>query len=295
MIKTNKITSLGIVAAAYVAGFTAAWLTGKYFHAAGTHPLLTVLWADLACTVIVFVFTYLFKNTSIYDPYWSIIPIPIALWLASLNNEPSVSVRAIAGVSLVTFWGVRLTWNWVRRWSGLAHIDWRYVDFEQKTGAWFWLVSFAGLQLVPTLFVYLGCLPLYPALAVAEKPFGWLDGWAAALVFGAILLELVADNQLVAFQKRHREPGEVCTEGLWAYCRFPNYLGEIAFWWGLFFLGLFANTNYAWTVVGAVVMTALFQFISIPMMEKRHIARRPAYAEVMKKIPRWPWLRLLKK
>lgn len=32
--------------------------------------LVRIAIVDLICTVIVFVFSYIFKNSSIYDPYW---------------------------------------------------------------------------------------------------------------------------------------------------------------------------------------------------------------------------------
>ena len=37
--------------------------------------------------------------------------------------------------------------------------------------------------------------------------------------------------------------------------------------------------THAWMVVGAVGMTLLFLCISIPLMERRTLARRPHYAE----------------
>ena len=42
-------------------------------------------------------------------------------------------------------------------------------------GRAYWLVSFAGIHLMPTLWVFLGCLSLYPALALGTRSFGALD------------------------------------------------------------------------------------------------------------------------
>lgn len=73
--------------------------------------------------------------------------------------------------------------------------------------------------------------------------------------------------------------------------RHPNYFGEMSFWWSLFFFGLAADPGYAWTGIGALAITAMFRFISLPMMEERSLARRPGYAEHQRKtslvIP-WP-------
>jgi steroid 5-alpha reductase family enzyme len=81
-------------------------------------------------------------------------------------------------------------------------------------------------------------------------------------------------------------------EGLWAYSRHPNYFGEVTFWWGLFFFALAADTDYWWTIIGPAAITVLFTFISIPMMDKRNLARRPGYEERIKNIPALiPWFR----
>ncbi|MCB0640789.1 MAG: DUF1295 domain-containing protein, partial [Phaeodactylibacter sp.] len=72
--------------------------------------------------------------------------------------------------------------------------------------------------------------------------------------------------------------------------RHPNYFGEISFWAGLFLFALAADPGYWWTGIGCFAMWVMFQFGTLPMMEKRNLARRPDYAEVMKRVPRlFPW------
>lgn len=83
---------------------------------------------------------------------------------------------------------------------------------------------------------------------------------------------------------RRKQPGQIMAVGLWRFSRHPNYLGEITFWWGLFIFGLAADSGYWWTVSGPLVITALFLFVSIPIMEKRHLERRPGYEEHKKKV-----------
>jgi steroid 5-alpha reductase family enzyme len=74
-------------------------------------------------------------------------------------------------------------------------------------------------------------------------------------------------------------------KGLWAYSRHPNYFGEVMFWWGLFLFGLAADLGYWWTIIGPILITFLFAFISIPLMEKRSLERRPGYREITRIIP----------
>lgn len=254
------------------------------------HPILIVLLADIAGTLVIYTFSRLFHNASFYDAYWSIAPIAIALFWLLASSDGAVRARQIIVIILVLIWSLRLTYNWARQWQGLKHEDWRYQDLRQKAKRWFWLVDLVGIEIMPTVIVFLGCLSLYPALAVGEKPFGTLDIIAIIITAGAIFIETIADEQLRRFIRKRTRPGEIMTEGLWVYSRHPNYFGEVIFWWGLFFFALAAGYDYWWTISGPLSITMLFTFISIPIMEKRSLERRPGYGEHKKKIPALlPW------
>jgi steroid 5-alpha reductase family enzyme len=282
-----------LVLAAYVlallaAAATAGWLAG--------HPLwLRAGAADVVATGVIFCFSLLLDCSSIYDPYWSIAPIPIVLWLALAPAAAAGPLtRRILVVTLVGAWGLRLTVNWLRGWRSFADEDWRYVNLRTTTGGAYWLVSLFGLHLMPTVTVFLGLLPLFPALGQAipfvpaglPAPLGILDGVAAVITAGALLIEAVADEQLRAFRRAHRESGPICESGLWGLCRHPNYLGEISLWWGLFLFGVAAQPGAAWAYgLGAVWLTMMFALISIPMIDRRSLLRRPGYADHMRRLP----------
>ena len=276
--------ALSLVASAYILAILAAIGTGYIFR--GMHPLWMLLLADIAGTLVIYISGRFFHNASFYDPYWSVAPLIIAIfWIFIYPQSDAVILRQVIVATLVFAWGLRLTYNWGRGWQGLKHEDWRYRNFRNTTGKWFWLVELVGIELMPTVFVFLGCLSLYPALAAGKNPFGTLDVFAIIITAGAILIEATADEQLRSFARKKTQPGEIMAEGLWAYCRHPNYLGEVSFWWGLFFFGLAANGGYWWTVAGPLAITALFIFISVPMMDKRNMARRPGYGQHKKDIP----------
>ena len=50
-------------------------------------------------------------------------------------------------------------------------------------------------------------------------------------------------------------------------------------WWGVFLMLFSARPDLWYTGLGAAANTLLFLFISIPLMEKRLLQRRPDYAE----------------
>ena len=276
-----------IVSVAYLIAFAFSILTAYIAFQQGWSLLWTLFLADCVGTIIIFLSSYIYDNSSFYDPYWSVIPIVLAVCLAYWNWEEGIlSVRGVATLTLVSFWGLRLTYNWARGWKGLHHQDWRYVDLQQKHGKWYWAVSFSGIHFMPTVLVFLGCLPLFPIFEQGQ-PLNWLDAIGILFTLSAILIELIADEQLHTFVKNKKQVGETLTSGLWAYSRHPNYLGEVGFWWGLFLIGLAANLDYWWTIIGPISISLLFHFISIPMIDQRMLARRGNYQEIMERIPRW--------
>jgi steroid 5-alpha reductase family enzyme len=262
------------LAAGYGVALAVALLVGRVLR--GGDPVWIAAGADVAATCTVFALSLLHDNSSFYDPYWSVAPVPIVIYWASLGAG---GPRSIAIVLLVCAWGARLTGNQLARWRGVTDEDFRYVELRRRTGRGYWPVSLLTIHLLPTAWVFLGLLPLYPALATPARPLGPLDAAGVLVTGGAIALEAVADLQLRRFLRRRREPAEVLKRGLWARSRHPNYLGELLFWWGLFLLGLAAAPGRAWTAIGPLAITALFLLVSVPWMDRRMLARHPAYAE----------------
>jgi steroid 5-alpha reductase family enzyme len=147
---------------------------------------------------------------------------------------------------------------------------------------WF-LVNLIGINLMPTMLVFLGMIPVYFGI-ISPAPASLLT-WAGLLVCAlAMLLELTADRQMDAYRRRPEPKSPYITEGLWLLCRHPNYLGEVLFWWGIWLMGMGAAPAL-WTAVGPACITALFVFISIPMMEKHILESRPEYARYIREVP----------
>src|SRR5512136_1091170 len=276
--------SLAWLAVAYLAALVAALATGMALQ--GRNPILVALAADAVATVVVFAFSLALDNSSMYDPYWSVAPIPIvAYWAMAPGSGEAVALRQALVVVLVAAWGLRLTANQLARWQGLADEDFRYVDIRRKTGRFYWPASFVSLHFFPTGWVFLGLLAAWPALNGPGRPLGWLDVVGVAVTAGAIAIEAVADLQLRRFMSSRRERGAMLETGLWAWCRHPNYLGEMGFWWGLWILGYSAQPGWWWTAAGPLSITLLFVFISVPLKDRRMLAHHPEWAARMKRIP----------
>jgi steroid 5-alpha reductase family enzyme len=275
--KMSRARSLILCAIAYAAAAVAAMAAARLLGRGS--PIIEAAAGDVAATIVVFAFSLALDNSSMYDPYWSVAPVPIAIyWLLSLGN--GLNARRIVLLALVLLWAARLTFNWVRRWKGLADEDFRYADYR-RFGAAYWPISFLGFHFFPTVIVFLGCLSLVPALSAGSRAIGVLDLVAAAVTLAAIGVETGADRQLRRFLVSPRVPGQILDNGLWSLSRHPNYFGEVLFWWGVYLFGLAAHPGWWWTIIGPVAITGLFLGISVPMMDKRMLSRHPDYAEHM--------------
>jgi steroid 5-alpha reductase family enzyme len=76
--KENKLFSYALVLLAYILAVIAGKYTLDFLHL--DNPYVEMLIADIVATAIVFIFSFLAGNSSMYDPYWSVIPVPIALY-----------------------------------------------------------------------------------------------------------------------------------------------------------------------------------------------------------------------
>lgn len=224
---------------------------------------LNLLIADIAATLVTFVFSVIFKNASVYDPYWSVQPIVI---LIAFAFKGELGWSKILPLVVTLLWGIRLTANWGYTFRGLAFQDWRYTMLHEKTGKWYPVINFLGIHLVPTLVVY-GCiLPAVftfvyaPAANVGSVLF-------FVLSLCAVALQGVADVQMHKFRKRGK--GGFIREGLWRYSRHPNYLGEILMWWGIGLAAVCAMPQRWYLLGGALANTLLFTVVSILMADGR--------------------------
>jgi steroid 5-alpha reductase family enzyme len=279
--KKNKAFSYAYVIIAYIIAIYAGKLSLDFIQT--TSQLLNILIADVIATVIIFIFSVAIQNSSVYDPYWSVIPVPIALYWFYLFPEGN-QTRQILMLVVILIWSLRLTVNWIRSWPNLSHEDWRYRKLSEDSGAAYWLVSFFGIHLFPTLCVFAGLLPVFAASRI-QDPIGFFDVIGLIICLGAVDIEYLADEQLRKFKLKNTVKGANMEKGLWSVSRHPNYLGEILFWVGLFF---FAIGNHfmenLWTSIGFILMILLFKLISIPMMEKRLVKTKVGYDNYQKKV-----------
>lgn len=274
-IPQSRTISFVIVAIVYVLATVIGIVT--YQYSVDRMPVLWALFmADFVATVFTWAVGLLYRNVSVYDPYWSVAP-PVLLTLYALLMS-QLSLPAFVMLFTVYVWAIRLTGNWAVTFMGLRHEDWRYTKYRTSLHpVLFHLVNFFGLNMVPTIVVFFAMVPAIRILEMAPAAtiFTWIGG---AMSLTAVLIQHLADTSAHQFRREH--PGEVCRVGLWKHGRHPNYFGEILMWWGIWVQSLCMPMD--WTIAGAILNTLLFLCISIPLMEQRQLKNKPDYAQYRK-------------
>lgn len=219
-------------------------------------------------------------NGGIVDAIWAWALGGLAVWFAAVGSAPAevrLTLAAMGGL-----WGLRLgTHLWRRNWR--AAEDWRYAKFradwgDQAQAKMFWFFQFQNLftlALATSAFV--------PAAYREGSPGPVGLVVAVAILLVAVWGEGLADAQLRRFKADPARRGQVCDVGLWRHSRHPNYFFECVHW--LAYLPLaWGSPLWAWTLIAPVVMVGLLLKISgVPLLEAEMAARKPGYADYMKR------------
>jgi len=243
------------------------------------HLLLRLILADVCATTFVYLSGVILKNTTVYDPYWSVAPMVILLGLVFYQGV-ELSAGVILLLTAVFYWGIRLTANWVYTFKNLDTQDWRYDMFKKRFPKLFQLISYLGINMFPTVVVYLVLLPAVYFIENNTVNVITILGFVICLCSATI--QFIADYQMHKFKKTNTDSTVLIRVGLWKYSRHPNYLGEIMIWWGVYIMMLSSLPNLWFLGAGAIVNTLMFLFISIPMADNRNKTIRKNFDQYKK-------------
>lgn len=271
-LKQNRVVSFIAVTLVYI---IAAVMGISVYRMLSLEWWLSLLIADVSATVVTFIFSVILGNASVYDPYWSVQPPVILIAFAIGKDLTSLGVLLIIAVS---YWAIRLTVNWAYTFNNLNHQDWRYTMLREKTGAFYPIINFVGIHMVPTLVVY-GCILPAVYAVINGLDVNIFSAIFVAVSFAAATMQGIADYEMHKF--RNKRSGTFIRVGLWKYSRHPNYLGEIIMWWGVALSVIFAAPNTLYLAAGALANTLLFFTVSIPLADGRQ-SRKEGFDEYKK-------------
>lgn len=233
-----------------------------------------------------FIISWIKKRNDVADVAWGI-GFVVLTWFSFFKAGYKDTIAFMVS-SLVTIWGLRLSWHIYRR-NFRKTEDYRYLSWRETWGKWFYLRSYVQVYLLQGFFLYLIVfsvlvINLTPKLSLSLLTIGGVFIWIIGFLF-----EAIGDRQLRQFVNKPENKGKLMNSGLWAYTRHPNYFGEVTQWWGIWLIAL--QTPYGWlTIISPLTITFLIVKVSgIPLLEK-NMSAHPDFADYKKRVNMFiPW------
>lgn len=278
-LKTKTMMELSFM---YALGFAILWVVYRVGTSFIASTVLAMLLADVAMTLFIWIYGLIRRNSSVYDPYWSIVP-PVILMIWMIDANVLFTAPSVWLFLGVTVWSLRLTHNWALGWTDFSEEDWRYVMIREKHPRIWPLSNLFGIMLMPTFIVFIQLIGSHQVISAEAEGNLWTT-LGGLMIVAAAGIQYVADQQMRRFRFTHRGSKQCIEEGLWKWSRHPNYFGEVTVWWGVYvlYVGVFGTLDLM--ILPPILMTALFLFISIPMMEKKILLTRPEYADYQERV-----------
>lgn len=255
------------------------WFLALYMRAAViTGGLLTVVW----------VISLLRRDAGIMDVAYPLV-VALPVWVL-LARRASWSPHEILLAAMVALWSLRMALHIGLRNARHGQEDGRYAAWRRRFGAHWWWWSFFQVFTLQGVTVWLWSLGLIAAVAAGPRALGWQHVLALALFAVGFYFQLVGDLQLEHFKKTRSDRSQVLDSGLWRRSRHPNYFGEATIWWSFGALGLVHPWGWVALVCPLYVTWFMSAGSATPMQERYLAKTKPAYADYMRRVPRFfPW------
>ncbi|MDA9129289.1 DUF1295 domain-containing protein [Candidatus Gracilibacteria bacterium] len=230
------------------------------------------------CLLGLFLLSIKLQDNSIIDAFWGLGFVIIALlsYFLQSNFKTAQTILTL----LVTAWGVRLFLLFLSKklpYEGKE--DKRYARWREKW-TYFYTRSFFQVYVLQGVLMFLVAIPIL--LINFESNFQenmLLTIFGALLAVFGLIYETKADAELSGFIV-NKKSGDILTEGLRKFHRYPQYFGESVFWLGISIISLQVSIL---GVVGWIVITILVRFVSgVPLLEERYKGQKN-YEEYSKK------------
>eukprot|EP01026_Neomeris_dumetosa_P084795 TRINITY_DN99846_c0_g1_i4.p1 TRINITY_DN99846_c0_g1~~TRINITY_DN99846_c0_g1_i4.p1 ORF type:complete len:292 (-),score=6.91 TRINITY_DN99846_c0_g1_i4:30-905(-) len=196
--------------------------------------------------------------------------------------KPTPSALATACVAL---WGTRLAGFLFYRILQTSKDDRLDFMFKKSGEKWFtgpstYPLKLLGFWSIQSLWGWGVLLPITVLHGRGPGKWSLSSTLFMASFFVGWLMETVADYQKFVFKSQPENKDKWIQSGLYRYCRYPNYFGEILVWWSFYGFNLAQGpiTSYPWTIFSPLLtMLLLTQVSGIPLQES---SKNKRYKEI---------------
>ena len=228
--------------------------------------LLIIALFSIGFNLFMFIPAYLLKTDKLTDISYSLTFIAIVGYTL-FQGEFNIPRIVLSGMILL--WALRLGGYLLIRIQRMG----RDKRFDEMRGQ-FW--SFLGFWTLQGISVFVIMIPAVFFLMNDAAELSNISFIGIFIWFAGLLIETIADQQKFAFKSKPSNRDKWPMIGLWKYSRYPNYLGEILVWAGLFIVCLhsLSEIQILIGIVSPIYIALLLIFVSgIPLLEKKYEER----------------------
>ncbi|KAF2013515.1 oxidoreductase-like protein [Aaosphaeria arxii CBS 175.79] len=265
-------------------------------HVLDNYYLAITLLITIAYQLFFFSIAFTFKFDKLTDFAGGTNFVLLAILTLAFSDARDNARNIVVSVFIMV-WGARLSAFLLFRILKTGKDD-RFDDKRDK----FW--SFLGFWVFQMIWVWVVSLPVTllnsPNVTQYGQPsFGTGRDIAGVVLYSiGLLMESVSDIQKYRFRSAHGSDGAVCSVGLFAWSRHPNYFGEIIIQFSIFMIavtpaahGYTKGGAYAAlysSILGPFLLTALLMFLSgLPLQERPGAKKRYEKGNRWEEYRRW--------
>ncbi len=230
---------------------------------------------------ILFLIAVKFRRNDLADVGWGLGFGFVAIYSFYKNAHPDFFQKLL--LILIICWSLRLAGYLGWRMKGKTE-DQRYVDMRAKWKTNWIIKTLLSVFVLQGILLWILAGPAIYHLSTANLNLNDLTWIPISLCFVGLCYETIADLQKSAFKKLNSSPDVFISSGLFKYSRYPQYFGEIVFWFGVA-LFQFKPDKSLLLIYAPFLLTLLLRFLSgVPLLEVKYM-RRPGYKEYADKTP----------
>lgn len=207
-------------------------------------------------------FAIRFRTDKLTDiAYWGtffLLVLGLYLWWSTQNMLHTILLI------LISCWSLRLALYLFLRVLALGK-DKRFDGIREQKHA------FIKFRLLQWIVIFLLLVPIIRAMWANDPSVTWYTLLWIVFAWGGIMLESIADRQKFRFKQQY--PTRRCAIGVWSKIQYPNYLGEIMVWVGIYLIclsTLYWNQVVLWLISPFTVIWLLIFVTWIPPLEEAH-------------------------
>lgn len=268
--------------------FSKEKLRYKPFYLTGVfnimQPILLALFICFAINMIAFLIAFSKQTDHLTDATYSFTFCVLAIFFFV---KGSYTIPRILLMLMVCMWAIRLGSYLYSRIRQMG-VDTRFDEMRPHWNRFikFWMLQAGSIWIIALPFIIgLSNAPDDSSLSMIQYiGFGiWIIGF---------LMETIADLQKSKFKKDPANKNMFMGQGLYSIIKYPNYLGEMLVWIGIFLYVCPWLTGWAWiSIVSPLWIIVLLLWISgIPFLKKSsqakygHLPSYQAYAKKTKNL-----------